>query len=216
MSNAKNSSNKKKLLIVVFAVLAVVVIVGGGSTYYVGTTNFCGRSCHQMKTRYVLWKKSTHNQIKCITCHSEPGIVGEFKAHIDGLNYLKSFLKGRTKRITIFATRRNPARLKSCIHCHPADTLKEETETLRINHVSHIVRDGFLCTDCHADMIHGSHSFESEMVRPKEERCIACHMREAARLNCQSCHIKKVDKKGRQLFVLEELKEKDIPPLNND
>ncbi|HDH13464.1 MAG TPA: hypothetical protein ENG83_14940 [Nitrospirae bacterium] len=215
MSNGKKGSNRKKLLIAVFVILAVFIIAAGGSTYYVGTNNFCGRTCHQMKTRYMLWSKSSHNQVKCITCHSEPGILGEFKAHIDGLNYLKSFLKEKNTNITIFATRRNPARLKSCIHCHPADTLKAETETLRVNHVSHIIRDGFLCTDCHTDMIHGSHSFEVDGPRTKEQKCIACHMREGARLNCQSCHIKKVDKRGRQLFVLEELKEMDIRPLDD-
>lgn len=215
MSKGKKGSNRKKGLIVFLAVITVIVIgVGTGGFVYVGSNHFCG-SCHQMKTRYVLWSRSTHNQIKCVTCHSEPGLVGTFKAHLDGVNYLKSFLKGRTKHITIFATRRNPARLKACIYCHSADTLREETETIRINHISHVVRDEFLCTDCHADMIHGTHSFEVEKTRPPEERCISCHIREGARLNCQGCHIKKVDKRGRQLFVLEELKEKDIPPLND-
>ncbi len=172
MSKDKKGSDRNKLLIVIFAVLLVVIIAGGGSTYYVGTNSFCN-SCHQMKTRYELWSKSTHKDVDCITCHSEPGFIGELKGHIDGLNYLKSFMKGKNKNITIFATRRNPARLKSCIHCHPPDKLIEETESIRINHISHIVRDEFLCTDCHEDMIHGTHSLEVEKVRPKEENCIA-------------------------------------------
>ena len=74
--------------------------------------------------------------------------MGELKAHIDGLKYLKSFLKEKTGNITIFAARENPARLKSCIYCH---------------------------------------------------------MREGARLDCRGCHIKKVDRKGRQLYVLDAL-----------
>ncbi|GBE05895.1 MAG TPA: hypothetical protein ENG95_01685 [Nitrospirae bacterium] len=200
-------SKKKKTLIIILAVLAVIVIAGAGSTYYVGTNDFCGLKCHQMKTRYSVWSKSTHNQIKCITCHSEPGFVGELKAHIDGLNYLKSFLKKSTAKITIFATRRNPARLKSCIHCHPADTLKKDTKDIRINHVSHVIDNEILCTDCHANMIHISHDFE--MSRPQEKTCIACHLKAGARTNCQSCHIKPASRRLRHLFILETLKESE-------
>lgn len=213
MSDDKKSSNGKKTTLVILVILAIVVIAGaGGGTYYVGTDSFCAYTCHQMKTRAALWQKSSHSDIKCISCHSKPGFVGEFEAHIDGLNYLKSFLKKKTTHITIFATRRNPARLEACINCHPADTLLEETESIRINHVSHILRDGskgFLCTDCHKDMIHGTHSFEIDKVRPDEERCIACHIKEGARLNCQSCHIKKVPAgTGKnQVFVLDALED---------
>lgn len=208
MKDDKKGPRKKITLIVIIAVGAVFLIAGGGGTYYAGTNDFCATRCHQMKTRAANWKKSTHKDIKCITCHSEPGIVGEFKAHIDGINYLKSFLKEKNTHITIFAKRRNPARLKSCINCHPADTLKDETETLKINHLVHIKDDKFLCTDCHANMIHGWKSFEKS--RPTEARCIACHMRESARLNCQSCHKQKMEgnqKRARHPFVLEYMKE---------
>lgn len=206
MGGDKESSPRKKLVVLGAAVLFVMITVGGGSTYYAGTNSFCG-SCHQMKTRYELWKRSSHNRIKCITCHSEPGLAGELKAHAAGLNYFKSFLKGKTSNITIFATRRNPARLKSCIDCHPADTLKEETETLKINHISHIIRDKFLCTDCHEDMVHGSHSFEIKKTLPKEGKCIACHVQKGANINCQSCHIKKVIRRERHVFMLDALKD---------
>jgi hypothetical protein len=202
-------SDKGKKVTLVILLLVVFVVIGGASTgyIYVGSNQFCGRTCHQMKTREALWRKSSHNRVKCITCHSEPGLMGEIKAHIDGLNYLKSFLKGKTRHITIFATRRNPARLKSCIYCHPAETLIEETETLRVKHVAHIEMDNFLCTDCHEDMIHGTHSFEIEKTRPREEKCIVCHLREGARLNCQSCHVKKVVRGKRHMYVLDALRE---------
>ncbi len=201
-----SGKNRKKLLLTVLLLIGTAVIITGGSTFvYVGSNKFCGYTCHQMKTRAYIWQKSTHNNIKCITCHSEPGIIGEFKAHIDGINYLKSFLKEKTKNLTIFATRRNPARLKSCIHCHPADTLKDESETIRMNHVFHIEKEKLLCTDCHMDMIHGSHSFEVDMVSPKEKKCIICHLRVGSFLNCQSCHIRKVISGQRQVFILDAL-----------
>lgn len=208
-----SNKNKKKLLISVLLIVGAVLILGaGGGFVYVGSNKFCGYTCHQMKTRAYIWQKSSHNAIKCVTCHSEPGIIGEFKAHIDGINYLKSFIKGKTRHLTIFATRRNPARLKSCIYCHPADTLKEETETIRINHYSHIVKEELLCTDCHEDMVHGTHSFEVNMVSPQEKNCIACHLREGARSNCLSCHVKKVVRGQRQIFALDALEDIGLEP----
>jgi len=196
---------KKKTLIFLL-VFAVLVIAAAGSGYvYVGSNDFCAYKCHQMETRAAIWEKSTHKDIKCIECHSEPGIIGEFKAHLDGLNYLKSFVKGKTDHLTIFATRRNPARLKACIHCHPADELQEESETIRIGHNVHIVKSDYLCTDCHQDMIHGTHSFKVDMSIPKEKNCISCHLREGAVTHCQSCHKRKVVRGERQLYILDAL-----------
>ena len=203
----------KKSTLMFLSVIAVLVIAAAGSGYvYVGSNEFCAYKCHQMNTRAAVWQKSTHKDIKCIECHSEPGFVGEFKAHIDGLKYLKSFVKGKTTHLTIFATRRNPARLKACIHCHPADNLIEETEDIRVKHDIHIVKNEYLCTDCHQDMIHGTLSFESDMSRPKEKNCLSCHLREGAVTHCQSCHIKKVVRSERQLYDLDSLNDIGVEP----
>lgn len=208
-----SNKSKKNTLAVLLILAAVVLIAGAGSGYvYVGSNKFCAYTCHQMETRAAIWKQSTHKDIKCITCHSEPGVIGEFKAHIEGVKYLKAFLKGKTTHLTIFATRRNPARLNACIHCHPADKLTEESETIRIGHVAHVVSNEYLCTDCHEDMIHGTHSFEVEMSVPKEKNCIACHLREGAVTHCQSCHIKKVVRGQRQLFSLDALEDIGVRP----
>ena len=208
MSFDNNGQNRNKLFIVIFIVAAIVLIGFSGGYVYVGTNKFCGYTCHQMKTRAVIWSKSSHNHIKCIECHAEPGIAGEFKAHLDGMNYFKSFVKGKTQNLTIFATHRNPARLKACIHCHPEDKLIEETDDIRIDHVSHVVRDEFLCTDCHKDMIHGEHSLKVDLVKPEEKNCVACHLKEGANTHCQSCHKRKVVRGQRQLFVLDALEDR--------
>ena len=211
-----SNKSKKMTLAVILTLAAVVLIAGVGSGYvYVGSNKFCAYTCHQMETRAAIWKKSTHKDIKCITCHSEPGIIGEFKAHIEGLKYLKSFVKGKTTNLTIFATRRNPARLKACVHCHPADELNEETETIRMNHILHVVNNEYLCTDCHEDMIHGTHSFEVDMSIPKEKNCIGCHLREGAVTHCQSCHVKKVVRGQRQLFSLDAMTDIGVRPDAN-
>ncbi len=197
-------------------IIAVVIIAGGSGGYvYVGSNDFCGYKCHQMKTRAAIWEKSSHSDIKCITCHSEPGFVGELKAHIDGLNYLKSFLKEKTENITIFATERNPARLESCLYCHPVDKLSDETESIRINHSDHIVKGEFLCTDCHEDSIHGTLSFETEMIKPQEKNCLSCHFTLGAQTNCESCHVKQVVRGRRQVYMLDALEDIGVRDKGN-
>ena len=206
----------KKTTLVFLLIIGVLIIAGASGGYiYVGSNNFCGYKCHQMKTRAAIWEKSSHSHIKCITCHSEPGFICELKAHIDGMNYLKSFLKERTKNITIFATKRNPARLKSCIYCHPAETLTDETETIRIDHYKHIVKYELLCTDCHEDAIHGTHSFETEMIRPQEKNCLSCHLTIGAQTNCESCHIKQVVRGRKQVYMLDALEDIGVRPFGD-
>ena len=207
------SKKGKTLTLVLLLIFGGLLVVGGTAGYrYVGSNAFCAYKCHQMSTRGATWRLSSHKDIKCITCHSEPGFIGEIKAHIDGLHYLKSFLKNTTTHGTIYATKRNPARLKSCLYCHPVDQLRDETEKLRMNHEQHIVKEGLLCTDCHQDAIHGTMSFEENMIWPKEKTCIACHFKEGALTNCRSCHRQPVIRGQRQLYNLEGLEENGIRP----
>jgi len=198
----------KRTTLVFLLIVGVLIIAGATSGYiYVGSNDFCGYKCHQMETRAAIWQKSSHSGVKCITCHSEPGFIGELKAHLDGMNYLKSFLKEKTENITIFATERNPARLKSCIYCHPVDKLTDETETIRVQHYTHIVKEELLCTDCHEDAIHGTHSFETEMIRPQEKNCLSCHLTLGVNTNCESCHVKQVVRGRKQVYMLDALED---------
>ena len=211
------SKKVKKLPLVLLLILGAVLLAGGTTGYiYVGSDQFCAYKCHQMSTRGATWRLSSHKDVKCITCHSEPGVIGELKAHIDGISYLTSFLKDTTTHSTVFAFRRNPARLKSCLHCHPAEKLQDETETIRMNHEQHVVKEQLLCTDCHQDAIHGTLGFETEMMKPKEKNCISCHLEVGALTNCQSCHTRPVTRGKSRVFGLESLEEPGLRPKGNN
>ena len=207
-------SKKVKILpLVLLLIIGAVLIAGGTSGYmYIGSNQFCAYKCHQMSTRGATWRQSSHKDIKCITCHSEPGFIGEVKAHIDGIHYLESFLKDTTRHGTIFATRRNPARLKSCVYCHPVEKLQDETEEIRMYHEKHVAKEKLLCTACHRDAIHGTLSFETNMIKPKEELCLACHLQVGALTNCESCHKRPVVRGKRQVYGLESLEEPEARP----
>lgn len=211
------SKKGKRLWLVLLLIIGALVLAGGAAGYrYIGSNQFCAYKCHQMTTRGATWRQSSHKDIKCITCHSEPGFIGEMKAHIDGLHYLKSFLQDTTTHGTIFATKGNAARLKSCVYCHPVDGLPDETEALQIYHGRHVVDNGLQCTDCHQDAIHGSLSFEKNMIRPPEKVCISCHLAQGALTNCQSCHRRPVVRGRSQVYNLESLVEPGTRPKGNN
>ena len=211
------SRKGKSIPLVLLLIVCGLVLAGGTAGYrYVGSNQFCAYKCHQMSTRGATWRQSSHKDVKCITCHSEPGFIGEMKAHIDGIHYLKSFLKDTTTHGTIFATNGNSARLKSCLYCHPVEKLQDETETIRMNHEKHVVKEKLLCTDCHQDAIHGTLSFEVNMIRPQEKTCIACHLKVGALTNCESCHRRPVIRGRRQVYQLDSLEETGVRPKGDN
>ena len=211
------SKRVKKLPLVLLLILAVVLIAGGTAGYrYAGSNDFCAAKCHQMSVRGATWQKSSHKDVKCITCHSEPGFIGELKAHIEGLSYLSSFLKDTTTHSTVFALENNPARLEACLHCHPIEKLQDETEEIRMHHEQHVVKEKYMCTDCHQDAIHGTLGFETEMMRPREKTCISCHLKVGALTNCESCHTRPVTRGKRQIFDLESLEEPGLRPKGDN
>jgi len=200
------SKKKKRIPLLLLLIIGGLVVAGGTAGYnYIGSNQFCAYKCHQMTTRGATWRLSSHKNVKCITCHSEPGVIGELKAHIDGLHYLVSFLKNTSTHSTIFATKGNAARLKSCLSCHPVKSLKDETEAIRMAHKKHLVGSTLLCTDCHKNPIHGTLGFEKEMIRPQEKTCLACHLKVGAPSACESCHRRPVSRSRSQVYRLDAL-----------
>ena len=103
-------------LIVIVGVLIFVGAVSlGGMAVYSKQSSFCA-SCKIMQTRYVGWERSTHARsihakADCITCHSEPGIIGEFKAHLNGARYVVARLtRGKGARSSEEKFTRGPVR----------------------------------------------------------------------------------------------------------
>src|SRR5918994_7087221 len=75
-------------------VVALLGLAAWGAVAYTARPDFCA-SCHLMQTRYVSWKRSPHYAAAtCIQCHSEPGLIGEVKAHLNGTRYLWVILTG--------------------------------------------------------------------------------------------------------------------------
>ncbi|MCK4419745.1 NapC/NirT family cytochrome c, partial [Candidatus Aerophobetes bacterium] len=76
-------TRKGKALIVAGILVAILVVslVGFEVT---SLPIFCS-SCHNMKPYYESWKVSSHNEVNCIKCHSDPGLVPYLKTKANGL-----------------------------------------------------------------------------------------------------------------------------------
>lgn len=140
----------------------------GYLTYEVLTnrSEFC-MNCHIMETRFASWKRSSHAKVTvCMDCHSEPGFVGEWKAHLDGMRYIWAMITKKRSGSVIQAHVKNV----SCLECH------EEYRTMKdvVYHNLH-ERAGVLCTACHDNlMVH-----RVSLIPP--EHSYGAH-------NCQDCH----------------------------
>lgn len=171
---------------VVAIVAAVVVFLGGTAVVVTSQPEFCA-SCHLMETRYVSWKRSSHEGVtNCLTCHSEPGFVNEMKAHIAATRYLWVMATGNRTGPIIHGE----APSSACLECHPADDRLDVVPELALDarghtpaHKAH--RDfGVECTDCHyRPSLHGEETLVPMQV------CVDCHTeRTIVSPSCQTCH----------------------------
>ncbi len=175
---------------------AVVVIVGililigavtvGGMAVYSKQSSFCG-SCKIMQTRYVGWERSTHARsvhakADCISCHSEPGLIGEFRAHLNGARYVMVRLSGESGGAIL----RGKVYTRGCIECHKVEDIVVKTQGHEMNHRAHLAH-GLDCFQCHRDIAHGTLLGEPS-TRPMET-CASCHTQSQYQMSrCTYCH----------------------------
>ena len=168
----------------------LIVIVIGAALFmatitYTSTPRFCS-SCHIMKTRYVSWKYSDHaDYTNCLSCHAEPGLTGELKAHLAGSRYVYSFLRGEVSRTILMAEVPND----NCFKCHEEAQLKEKPgagESHDTYHKIHIAKE-LHCVECHGGLAHAT--MLPVKARSAMTLCQRCHQRgTAAFLACATCH----------------------------
>jgi len=169
------------LLLTSVAICAVLAAFIG----YSSTPRFCA-SCHIMETRYVSWKNSDHADVtNCLSCHSEPGTLGEIKAHLAGSRYLYAYIKGEVSRPILLAEVPN----QNCFKCHEKEQLKEglgPTEIHATYHAIHLDK-GLSCVACHGGLAHAT--MVPVKSRSAMSLCQRCHKAEGGTLiACARCH----------------------------
>jgi nitrate/TMAO reductase-like tetraheme cytochrome c subunit len=176
------------LIVNVGVLIFVGAVTVGGMAVYSKQSSFCA-SCKIMQTRYVGWERSTHARsvhakADCITCHSEPGIVGEFKAHLNGARYVFVRVTGGHAGAIL----RGKVYTKACLACHKVEDIRTKISGHEVNHRAHLAHK-LDCFECHRDLAHGTLLGEPT-VRPMET-CVSCHRLQQFQMrNCVLCHPK--------------------------
>ncbi len=107
-------------------IFGIVVLAGGLKTYeYTESAEFCGQTCHVMKSEFVRYKYSPHANVDCAKCHIGPGTSFFVKSKIDGLRQVYAVLANTYSRpIQSPVHDLRPAR-ETCEECHTPTSFKD-------------------------------------------------------------------------------------------
>ncbi|MBE0537274.1 MAG: NapC/NirT family cytochrome c [Phycisphaerae bacterium] len=174
------------------AVVAPMALFTFAAVEITGQSWFCN-SCHVMNEHYESWQASSHSEIACLKCHTEPGVMNYARAKINGLAQTVDCLVGRV------GTKANGyVPDASCLRsgCHDAEKLIEtpvEFGSVKFTHAKHInqIVSGIKieCGTCH------SHFEGNEHFNVNSDVCFTCHFltktstgKRLVQTDCRSCH----------------------------
>ncbi|MBC7121475.1 MAG: NapC/NirT family cytochrome c [Candidatus Methanosuratus sp.] len=173
----------RKRTVIIICVVVVLLVAFAGVFVYTATPSFCA-SCHEMAPRVAYWESSAHSHFDCFTCHSEPGMLGEFKAHLAGVREV--FLHFTNLYTTPIHAEVDNA---LCLDCHQTIEERNVVGDIVMVHGRHM-RNDVLCTDCHDPLVHRDPS--SLVQSPAKETCITCHSQKDVSTECMTCHLEPV------------------------
>ncbi|MBE0520983.1 MAG: cytochrome c3 family protein [Candidatus Methanoperedenaceae archaeon] len=167
------SRNKLPLIIILVILFSMVAIASEKMLEITENPEFCGKNCHIMRPYYDSWRTSSHNDVRCVDCHYEPGLVGHAKGKIGGLmqfyNYETTVEEYSGK---LYAKVLD----KNCRLCHE-NRLHLEVNYMGVNfsHDNHLLEPkrnvGLTCTSCHSMVVIGMKEHQSVT----DPSCSQCH-----------------------------------------
>jgi len=185
---------KYKLLVLSAIIFVVILSLFFAFFEYSTSPKFCN-TCHFMKPYYESWKGSSHNFVKCVECHYEPGLLNELKGKWLAIKTFAAAIAGSYSPKP-YAEISDASCLRS--GCHSERLLSGKVRFTERNvlfdHKPHLeeMRHGIklTCTSCHSQIVIGSH------IRATVSTCSLCHFkggtkrveRESPIGGCGVCH----------------------------
>ncbi|MDW7727800.1 MAG: cytochrome c3 family protein [Candidatus Methanoperedens sp.] len=167
------SRNKLPIIIIFVVLFSTAAIASEKMLEITENPEFCGKNCHIMRPYYDSWRTSSHNDVRCVDCHYEPGLVGHAKGKIGGLmqfyNYETTVEEYSGK---LYAKVLD----KNCRLCHE-NRLHLEVNYMGVNfsHDNHLLEPkrnvGLTCTSCHSMVVIGMKEHQSVT----DPSCSQCH-----------------------------------------
>ncbi|MCF7976302.1 MAG: NapC/NirT family cytochrome c [Phycisphaerae bacterium] len=178
------------LVLLVVAVIGLVPL-GAYGLKITGHPKFCA-SCHNMEDYYASWEHSSHKDIACVACHTEPGVAGTLAAKAQGMVQLVEYVSGS------YGTRpHGEISSASCqqVGCHETtgqdDAVVMLYDRIKFRHDKHLNDNpngkSLNCVSCHGQTVQGQH------ISVSKTTCLTCHFygrdeQQVAAADCLICH----------------------------
>ena len=187
----KRSWTARLLLIAAIAVGVVVVL--GVVDLATASPALCG-SCHEMAPRAEMWKKSPHNSVKCVKCHTAPhpwyavpqAVVSQ--TVLLGRDVFLHFTNDYPNPVDAPVPGAKPMQDETCLQCHDVNRKATSGYRILIDHAKHAKRNGS-CISCHVRTAHPLASRGTPLSLMSQ--CFTCHGTTAyptASAKCGVCH----------------------------
>ncbi|WP_040204198.1 cytochrome c3 family protein [Neobacillus jeddahensis] len=186
--------------------IVIFLSLGFSGLKATSSSEFCS-SCHEMKPEVYTWKASTHREVDCVNCHTDPGIKQIAKDKADGV--IRNL---RNEEDISAAIIRMPKEIpdSACESCHNMSNRSVTASgDIIIDHSQHKDKK-IKCTQCHSSVAHGEiadrnmtfktdyDKWDSEagkaamadlkFTRPTMETCMDCHTARKITTECSACH----------------------------
>ena len=166
--------HKVPIAIVLILLFSAVAVVSEKVLDITENPAFCGKNCHIMRPYYDSWRTSSHNDVRCVECHYEPGLVGHIRGKINGLMQFYSY-----ETTVEDYSGKLYARVmdKNCLLCHEQRIFSSDINYMGVNfsHKNHLLQSrrgiGLTCTSCHSMLVIGM----SEHRSVTDPSCSQCH-----------------------------------------
>lgn len=198
------TEDKLKAFILFAGLLTLLVVGGFGAFSSTSDPKYCA-VCHVMAPEYATWQASSHAQIKCIQCHSKPGLAN------------RVLYKGETlKEIALYTTNTYKLPIKMneqiedqvCVSCHSQNRSITPSGDLIVPHDKHAAKK-VACVVCHKGIAHGNivarnmtaksdsqvwtpayaeKQMAKEFTQTKMDQCVECHIKRNVTQACEACH----------------------------
>ena len=187
----------------IFLIIALTMTLGSGMDIYHRTEmpQFCA-TCHEMGNNFGSWEVSMHKSIKCVDCHTRPGLSGWMAAKLSGTRQLLTHLTAETIDDIDVNDHQRQLVSENCKRCHAGAARLSEVDGRIISHERHL-EIGIDCVECHSqNFAHpefdpGQKDWKPPLV--DEMDCIRCHdgkntfgkataFAAASETNCVRCH----------------------------
>lgn len=155
-------------LLIMAGLIVFCFVFTAWSVGYTSQSEFCG-SCHEMGSMHQTWINSSHKNVACIDCHSEPGVKGMVKAKMNGLKELYVHVTSNS-----IAPKAQSGDV-NCLSCHQ-DKVSTNIERALAAKNPHTIKhfdNGMNCLTCHSGLVHNS---KMNTTTPTRETCVTCHL----------------------------------------